>query len=111
MFYGTLHSEIKRLWEAGKHVLFDIDVQGGLNIKQQYPEQTLAVFVAPPSLDELEKRLRLRATETEAALQQRLNKSEKEMGFAKDFDMILVNDNLDVAKEEASRLVTSFLAL
>ena len=78
-FYGTLRSEVERLWKEGKNVLFDIDVIGGLNVKEQYPEETLAVFVQPPSLEELEKRLRERKTETEEKIQQRLDKSAKEL--------------------------------
>lgn len=110
-FYGTLHSEIERIWATGKHVLFDIDVKGGLNIKKQYSNQTLALFVAPPSLAALEDRLRLRGTETDKKIKQRLEKSAEEMDYAKNFDMILVNDNLTLAKEEVTRLVKEFLGL
>jgi len=108
-FYGTLHSELERLWGEGKHVLFDIDVKGGLNIKDQYPNQTLSVFVEPPSLYELEKRLRERGTESEDKIQQRLDKSASELTFSQDFDVILVNDNLEEAKQEVVRLVRQFL--
>ena len=107
-FYGTLRSEVKRLWKEGKNVLFDIDVIGGLNIKEQYPEETLAVFVQPPSLEELEKRLRQRKTETEEKIQQRLDKSATELIYSQDFDVILVNDNLAKAKQEVVRLVKEF---
>ena len=100
--YGTLRSEIDRLWEEGKHVLFDIDVVGGLNVKAQYPENTLSIFVQPPSLDELENRLRRRGTESEEKIQQRLDKSAKELVYAQDL-MILVNDELNKAKQEAVR--------
>ena len=108
-FYGTLHSELERLWGEGKHVLFDIDVKGGLNIKDQYPNQTLSVFVESPSLYELEKRLRERGTESEDKIQQRLDKSASELTFSQDFDVILVNDNLEEAKQEVVRLVRQFL--
>lgn len=108
-FYGTLRSEVERLWAEGKNVLFDIDVIGGLNVKEQYPEETLAVFVQPPSLEELEKRLRQRNTETEEKIQQRLDKSATELIYSQDFDVILVNDNLAKAKQEVVRLVKEFL--
>ena len=108
-FYGTLKSEISRLWESGKHVIFDIDVKGGLNIKTQYPDRTFAVFVKPPSIEELEKRLRNRATESKAKIKQRLNKSSSELKFSKDFDVILINDDLEKAKLEVERLVKKFL--
>ena len=108
-FYGTLRSEVERLWAEGKHVLFDIDVVGGLNIKEQFPEETLAIFVQPPSLEELENRLGKRGTETEDKIQQRLDKSAKELIYSQDFDVILVNDNLNTAKQEVVRLVKQFL--
>ena len=108
-FYGTLRSEVERLWSEGKNVLFDIDVVGGLNIKEQFPEETLAIFVQPPSLEELENRLRKRGTETEDKIQQRLDKSAKELIYSQDFDVILVNDNLNTAKQEVVRLVKQFL--
>ena len=108
-FYGTLRSEVERLWAEGKHALFDIDVVGGLNIKEQFPEETLAIFVQPPSLEELENRLRKRGTETEDKIQQRLDKSAKELIYSQDFDVILVNDNLNTAKQEVVRLVKQFL--
>lgn len=108
-FYGTLKSEIDRLWAEGKHLLFDIDVKGGLNIKSEYPDETLAVFVQPPSLEELEKRLRQRATDSEEKIQQRLDKSASELTFSQDFDVILVNDDLTLAKREVVRLVKQHL--
>ena len=88
-FYGTYQSEIERLWSENKHVLFDIDVVGGLNVKHQFPDQTLALFVSPPSLNALEQRLRTRGTETEVEIAQRMEKSTEEMTRAKDFDVIL----------------------
>jgi guanylate kinase len=107
--YGTLKKEIERIWELGKHVIFDIDVVGGLNIKNKFPEQTLAVFVQPPSIDEMERRLRNRKTDSEEKIKERVAKAEKELKFAKDFDVILVNDDLEKAKETASRLVEKFI--
>jgi len=109
-FYGTLKSEIERIWTLGKHVIFDIDVIGGLNIKKQFKDQTLAIFVQPPSVYALESRLRNRNTETESKIKERVAKAEKELKFAKDFDMILVNDNLDKAKAEAYQLVKQFIS-
>ena len=108
-FYGTLVSEINRLWAAGKHVLFDIDVMGGLNIKKKYPKETLAVFVKPPSLSALEERLRKRATDSEEKIKQRLAKAESGMLYAPQFDSCLVNDDLEVAKKEVVQLVTNFI--
>lgn len=108
-FYGTLQSEIERIWNEGKAVIFDIDVVGGLRIKNKYPESTIAVFVQPPSKEVMEQRLRNRKTETEDKIMERLNKAEKELRFAKEFDFILINDNLETAKKDAERLVDSFL--
>ncbi len=109
LFYGTLRSEIDRLWKAGKHVLFDIDVKGAMSLKQQYPEQTLTVFVMPPSPETLFERLRARSTETEASLQKRLAKAKEELLFVNKCDKILVNNVLENALEEAENLVHAFL--
>ena len=108
-FYGTLKSEIARIWALGKHVVFDIDVVGGLNIKRQFPKQTLAIFVQPPSITIMEQRLRKRNTESEAKIKERVAKAEKELQYAKDFDVILVNDNLLEAKKRAYKLVKDFI--
>ena len=108
-YYGTLKSELNRIWEAGKHVLFDIDVVGGLNIKSQFPEITLAVFVQPPSIAALEDRLRSRATETEDKIQQRLAKSSQEMTYADQFDICLINDDLTSAKNQVVQMVQAFI--
>ena len=107
-FYGTLKSEVERIWSEGKHAIFDIDVVGGLRIKQKFPEKTLAVFVKTPSIEIMEKRLRSRKTESEEKIQERLAKAEKELSYAKDFDIILVNDDLETAKKEAEKLVGKF---
>ena len=109
MFYGTLHTELHRLWEQGKHILFDIDVKGGLNIKKKYPDKTLSIFVQPPSIDVLKKRLQNRATDSEQKIEERIHKAQLEMTFASQFDHILVNDNLEKAKKEAVQLVTNFI--
>lgn len=108
-FYGTLKSEIERIWTTGKSVIFDIDVIGGLNIKKQFPTETLAIFVQPPSKEELEKRLRGRATESDEKIAMRLAKADKELATAPNFDAIITNDNLDIAKQEAFQLITKFL--
>jgi len=108
-FYGTLKKEVERIWSLGKHVIFDIDVVGGLNIKQKFPEQTLAIFVKPPSIDEMERRLRNRKTDSEEKIKERVSKAAKELKYAKDFDVILVNDNLETAKKEAYKLVQNFI--
>lgn len=108
-FYGTLRSELHRIWAEGKHVVFDIDVIGGLNIKNQFPEQTLAIFVSPPSVEELERRLRFRQTETDEKIQMRLDKAEREIAEAPNFDIVLKNHDLEIAKREAYQLVNDFL--
>ncbi|MBD5387816.1 guanylate kinase [bacterium] len=108
-FYGTLMSEVERIWNAGGHVVFDVDVKGGLNIKRKFPERTLAVFVSPPSLQELENRLRKRGTETEESLKKRVGKADEEMKSAPLFDKIIVNDQLETAVDEAMRTVSEFL--
>ena len=110
-YNGTLKSELERIWAAGKHVIFDIDVIGGLNIKKQYPKQTLAVFVSPPSVEELERRLRFRQTETDEKIQMRLAKAEKEIAKAEEFDVILKNYDLEIAKNDAYKLVYDYLKM
>lgn len=108
-FYGTLKSEIERIWSHNKTVIFDVDVIGGLNLKRIFGDQALAIFVQPPSYEELEKRLRFRSTETEDKIQQRMNKAHQELSSANEFDIILVNDQLDQAIEKAKELVVSFI--
>jgi guanylate kinase len=110
-YYGTLKSELERIWAEGKHVIFDIDVIGGLNIKHQYPKETLAIFVSPPSVEELERRLRFRQTETDEKIQMRLAKAEKEIAKASEFDVILKNYDLEIAKNEAYKLVYDYLKM
>ena len=108
-FYGTLKSEIERIWSHGKTVIFDVDVIGGLNIKRIFGEQALAIFVQPPSYDELEVRLRKRSTETEEKIQQRMYKAKTELSYAPEFDVILVNDHLDSACHKAQNLILEFI--
>jgi guanylate kinase len=108
-FYGTLKSEMDRIWAKGKAVIFDVDVIGGLNLKKQFQENALAVFVKPPSYEELEKRLRGRSTETEDKINQRMEKASKELAFAQEFDMVLVNDDLNEACDKAAQVVREFL--
>lgn len=108
-YYGTLRSEIERIWSEGKTVIFDVDVIGGLNIKRIFGDQALAIFVQPPSYDELEKRLRHRSTESEEKINMRMAKARKELSSASEFDVILINDNLEVACAEAKRIVTEFI--
>ncbi|HIC30302.1 MAG TPA: guanylate kinase [Flavobacteriaceae bacterium] len=108
-FYGTLKSEVERLWALGKNVIFDIDVSGGLRIKRKFPEQTLAVFVKPPSIDELKIRLKKRKTESDDKINMRIAKASAELATAPLFDIIIENDNLDKALAEAENLVGAFV--
>ena len=108
-FYGTLRSEIDRIWAQGKNVIFDIDVVGGLDIKQIFPEKTLAVFVKPPSIEELKIRLKKRKTETEDKINMRVAKASIELATAPQFDHIIINNNLNTALEEAYHLVAYFV--
>ncbi|MDP3314288.1 guanylate kinase [Lutibacter sp.] len=108
-YYGTLKTEIERIWKLGKHVIFDIDVIGGLNIKNKFPKQTLAIFVKSPSVEEMERRLRNRGTDSDSKIKERVIKAEKELKYAKDFDVILHNNELDDATKEAYQLVEKFI--
>lgn len=108
-FYGTLKKEVERIWAEGKHVVFDIDVVGGLDIKKIYPERTLAVFVQPPSIEELKIRLKKRKTESDDKINMRVAKASIELATAPQFDHIIVNNELNVALEEAYDLVKEFI--
>ncbi len=108
-YYGSLKSEVDRLCGEGKVVLFDVDVLGGLNIKKYYKDEALAIFVQPPTLETLKERLIGRGTETPESLKKRLDKAEYEMSFAPQFDVILINDQLEDARNEATRLIRDFL--
>jgi len=108
-FYGTLRSEVQRITGQGRNVVFDIDVLGGINIKKQYDEQALALFVAPPSIEVLHQRLISRGTDTPEMIAKRIGKAEFELSFAPQFDKVVVNDDLEEAKKEAERLIREFL--
>ncbi|HNQ67220.1 MAG TPA: guanylate kinase [Bacteroidales bacterium] len=108
-FYGSLKSEVERLNAEGKNVVFDVDVKGGLNIKTHYGENALSVFVMPPSIEELEKRLLSRSTDNPEAIRIRVEKAKSEITFADRFDYVIVNDNLDNALAKAEKIVENFL--
>jgi guanylate kinase len=108
-FYGTLHSELERIWQKGKTVIFDVDVVGGSNLKKIFGDQAFAIFIAPPTLETLAERLRGRSTESEESLKKRLAKAEYEMSFRNRFDHVLVNDVLAEACAEADQLIQTFL--
>jgi len=109
-FYGTLKSELDRIWSKGGIAVFDIDVVGGVNLKKQFGEQALSVFVKPPSVKELERRLRNRQTETEEKLQMRLAKAEEELTYATKFDVVLENDVLERALRKSEYIIEEFLS-
>ena len=108
-FYGTLKSELNRIWEKGKHVIFDVDVVGGLKIKRKYKKHALAVFIMAPSIEELEKRLKKRSADSSESIKKRLAKAKKEMSFMGKFDIIIINRNLQETYKEAIRVVKEFL--
>jgi guanylate kinase len=108
-FYGTLKQQVERQREAGQNVVFDVDVKGGVNIKKYYGDEALSMFIQPPSVEELRKRLIGRATDTPEAIEQRLAKAEYELTFASQFDHVIVNDDLEIAKQEALKTIKSFL--
>ncbi|QCR23483.1 guanylate kinase [Pontibacter sp. SGAir0037] len=108
-FYGTLKSEIQRIWDSGKHVILDVDVKGGLSIKNFYKNQALAVFVKPPSIEELASRLTARNTDSASSISSRVFKAKFELSFEDQFDKVIVNDNLEKAFAEAEKLVNDFI--
>ena len=108
-YYGSLKSEVERIWSEGQVVIFDVDVLGGLNIKKFYCDEALYVIIEPPTLEELMKRLKKRGTETEESLKKRLDKAEYELSFAPQFDKIVLNDDLATAQQEMIDLVQAFL--
>ena len=108
-FYGTLKKEIERIWAKGKNVIFDIDVVGGLRIKKKFPKETLAVFVKPPSVDELKIRLKKRKTESDEKINMRIAKASVELATAPQFDFIIENIDLNIALNEAKELVEKFI--
>jgi guanylate kinase len=109
-FYGTLKSEVQRLWDSGRHVLFDVDVQGGLKLKRYFGDDALSVFVKVPSMTELEQRLRSRGTDSDDSISKRLFKVSFEMSFERQFDVTLVNKDLEDTLEQAKKLVDEFVA-
>jgi len=108
-YYGTLKSELQRIWDAGQFPLVDIDVQGALSIKKKYSDDAIALFIQAPSLEELEQRLRSRGTESEQSLQERISKAKDELSYAARFDRIVVNDDLDTAICEIRNIIEDFL--
>ena len=110
-YYGTLKSEIRRIWENNKAPLLDVDVQGAVHIQQQFPDNSLTLFIEPPSIEELKKRLEQRGTETAESLSARINKASFELTFKKHFDKVVVNDDLDTASKKAEEIVKEFLML
>ncbi|MCB9224568.1 MAG: guanylate kinase [Crocinitomicaceae bacterium] len=110
MYYGTLKSEVKKAWDKGKIVVFDVDAEGGINLKRIFGKNALSVFIKPPSLFVLEQRLRDRRTETEESIQKRLSKANAELEKADQFDYVLMNDNLEKACLDAKTIVEKFIA-
>ena len=109
LFYGTLKSELERIWEKGNHVLFDVDAKGGLTLKKKFGLNAIAIFIMPPSVQELENRLIKRGTDTIDKIKIRVDKAKEELKLADQYDTIIVNHQLDKAKEEALKMVRSFL--
>lgn len=107
--YGTLKSEMERIWNNGKVIIFDVDVMGGINLKRLFGDDACSMFIMPPSIEELERRLRGRGTDAEEVIQKRIAKAEFEISKAPEFDHVVINNKLDVAVEEAARIITSFL--
>ncbi|MFN8289072.1 MAG: guanylate kinase [Chitinophagaceae bacterium] len=108
-YYGTLKSELRRIWDMHKAPLLDVDVKGGINVQAQYPKQSLSLFIEPPSIEELEKRLKARGTESPESLKARISKASYELTFKDRFDHVIVNDKLEQACSEAEAIVRSFL--
>jgi guanylate kinase len=108
-YYGTLKSEMERIWADGKHVLFDVDVNGGISLKKKFGTKSIAIFIMPPSVEELENRLVKRATDTPEKIRIRIEKANEELKLANQFDSVIVNHQLDRAQEETLKIVTSFL--
>jgi guanylate kinase len=111
LFYGTLKSELERIWINGHHVLFDVDVKGGINLKNKFGTDSIAIFIMPPSVEELENRLVKRATDNIEKIRLRVEKAKEELKLADQFDAIIVNHQLDKAREETLKIVSSFLGV
>lgn len=108
-YYGTLKSEVERIWKAEKTVIFDVDVLGGINIKKHYPSKCLSIFIMPPSLDVLRERLSGRGSESEESLEKRLGKAEEEISQNQEFDEVILNDDLQIACTETKKVITNFI--
>lgn len=108
-FYGTLRSEVERIWRKGHHVIFDVDVKGGLNLKKQFGDKALSIFVMPPSVEALEQRLRSRGTESDEKIRMRMSKAKHELEFATQFDKLILNDKLERALKIGEQLTGDFL--
>ena len=108
-YYGTLKSEIERIWSEGKTVIFDVDVVGGLNIKKQYPKKCLSIFIMPPSVEVLAERLIGRGSESDESVKKRLDKAEEEISKNKQFDTIILNDDFEIACEQTKEVITNFI--
>lgn len=108
-FYGTLKSEVERIWNSGKTVIFDVDVKGGISLKKYFGEKALSIFIMPPSVEELEKRLISRATDDAETIKTRVAKAEEEIGYKNQFDEIIINDDLEKAKSDIENLIHNFL--
>ncbi|WP_312077074.1 guanylate kinase [Chryseobacterium sp.] len=108
-YYGTLKSEVEKIWNQGKVVIFDVDVKGGISLKKYFGEKALSIFIEPPSIAELERRLVSRNTDDAETIKTRVEKAEEELSYAKQFDIIVVNDNLDKAKEKIESLIKGFI--
>lgn len=108
-FYGTLRSELDRIWEKGNVVIFDVDVKGGVNLKKMFPENSLSLFVMPPSIEELRNRLVGRGTDSAEAIERRVAKAEEEISYSDKFDVVVVNDDLELAKNKAEEAIALFL--
>ena len=108
-FYGTLKSQVEKQCDAGQNVVFDVDVKGGCNIKKHYGSKAISIFIMPPSIEELRRRLESRATDAPEVIDQRIARAEFEIGFADKFDKVVVNDNLDKAKNEVLEIINDFL--
>ena len=108
-FYGTLKSQVEKQCDAGQNVVFDVDVKGGCNIKKHYGSKAISIFIMPPSIEELRRRLESRATDAPGVIDQRIARAEFEIGFADKFDKVVVNDNLDKAKNEVLEIINGFL--
>ena len=108
-YYGTLKTEVERIWKEGKTVIFDVDVIGGLNIKKQYPKECLSVFIMPPSIDVLRERLSGRSSESEEKIEIRLNKASEEISRNQDFDTVILNDDFEIACKETLKVISNFI--